>query len=167
MLTAIQQMYDFDAWAMGRLLSDLRLLKPEEYAGVEASGHGTIRDTMAHLLSVQWCWFSWFSGSQKPEEAMQLRIAPEQVSTLEQAASRWVAVREQTERTIKGLSQEAVVVEWPINVPGVTVSALPLWKLLLHVANHGTHTRAQLIAAIRRCGHAPQGEDLIHLLLGR
>ena len=31
----------------------------------------------------------------------------------------------------------------------------PLGELMLHVANHGTHTRAQIAAAVRRLGKDP------------
>ncbi len=167
MLTAVQQLYDYDAWATQRLLSDLRQLPQQEFVSVEASGHGSIRDTFAHLLAVQWRWFSWFSGRLPAAEAILESIPPDELGTLQQAEDRWIPVREQTERTIKGLSQEAVTSEWPIDIPGVAVSSLPLWKMLFHVANHGTHTRAQIIAALRRSGQAPQNCDLIAMLLDK
>jgi uncharacterized damage-inducible protein DinB len=31
----------------------------------------------------------------------------------------------------------------------------PLGEMMLHVANHGTHTRAQIAAAVRRLGKEP------------
>jgi uncharacterized damage-inducible protein DinB len=31
----------------------------------------------------------------------------------------------------------------------------PLGEMMLHVANHGTHTRAQVAAAVRRLGKEP------------
>ena len=40
-------------------------------------------------------------------------------------------------------------------------------EMLLHVANHGTHTRAQIVAVIRRAGHNPGSYELLHYLLER
>lgn len=167
MLSGVQLMFDYDAWATQRLLEAMRQLRAEEYASVEASGKGSIRDSFAHLLTVQWSWFSWLSGRLPAEEAMHEKIDPQQIATLEQAVSRWAAVREQTEKTILGLSQEAITSDLPISVPELAASSLPLWKLLLHVANHGTHTRAQISAALQRSGHAPLDTDMISMLLQR
>jgi uncharacterized damage-inducible protein DinB len=41
----------------------------------------------------------------------------------------------------------------------------PLWKLMMHTANHGSHTRAQIVAGIRRAGHAPENVDMLNYVL--
>ena len=43
--------------------------------------------------------------------------------------------------------------------------AHPFWKLLMHEANHGTHTRAQIIASIRRFGHEPPNLDFLNYVM--
>ena len=167
MLELIQTQYAYNTWATERVLQSLEALTPEEYATVEASGHGSIRDTLAHLISTEWGWFSWFDGSKPMSVAYRLRFGGDEIPTPAAARERWAPVREQVERTIAALTEEVVNESWGFTLPNGFAASLPLWKMLLHVANHSTHTRAQIVAAIRRAGHAPQGIDLIHYLLFR
>jgi uncharacterized damage-inducible protein DinB len=39
--------------------------------------------------------------------------------------------------------------------------ATPLWQIVLHVVNHGTHHRGQVAAMMRAMGHVPPPLDLI------
>ena len=38
----------------------------------------------------------------------------------------------------------------------------PLWQLVLHVVNHGTHHRGQVAGFLRAMGHAPPKLDLVN-----
>lgn len=167
MLELIQTHYAYNTWATDRVLQSLEALTPEEYATVEASGHGSIRDTLAHLISTEWGWFSWFDGSKPMSVAYRLRFGGEEIPTPAKARERWAPVREQVERTIAAQTEASVAESWGFTLPNGFAASLPLWKMLLHVANHSTHTRAQIVAAIRRAGHAPQNVDLINYLLFR
>jgi uncharacterized damage-inducible protein DinB len=44
---------------------------------------------------------------------------------------------------------------WTHTMGNGTTLAQPLGEMMLHVANHGTHTRAQIAAALRRLGKDP------------
>jgi len=37
----------------------------------------------------------------------------------------------------------------------------PIWQLVLHLANHGTHHRGQVSGFLRAMGHVPPPVDLI------
>lgn len=164
MLRAIQLHYRYNSASTAALLEALRALTREQYLAPGCSGHGSIRDTLAHLLTTQWGWFSWFDGSTEPARAMALRVAPEEVDALDDARRRWEAIDRQTGRCIGLLTEANLVQEWELAMPGRKLS-LPLWQLLLHVANHGTHTRAQIVAALRRAGHAPGDYELFRFAL--
>lgn len=155
MYDVIQTFYDYNTWATEQLIEAMKTLSPEEYTTVEASGHGPIRDTFAHFLSVQWRWFSWFDGSLPPAEATAQTVSAEEVATVDQAEARWHAIDEQTRQCIENLDDEQLGEAWSWELPNGSTAGLPLWQLILHAANHQTHTRAQIVAAIRRAGHDP------------
>ena len=155
MLPLLRSHYAYQSWAMSNLLTALGDLTPEEYETVPASGHGSIRDTLAHLLSTQAGWFSWFDGTTDAAGAMMLRIRGTDVATVEAAAERWQEVRERTAACLAPLTEEAIRKVWSATAPNGMTLSIPLWQLMLHVANHGTHTRAQIVAAIRRTGRKP------------
>ncbi|MHA2344034.1 MAG: DinB family protein, partial [Candidatus Hodarchaeales archaeon] len=73
----------------------------------------------------------------------------------EKVREKWQAVDEQTKNCLENLTEHSIKEIWSASFPNGFTMALPLWQLLFHVANHGTHTRAQIIAAIRRLGHNP------------
>jgi uncharacterized damage-inducible protein DinB len=155
MLELIKTLYAYNSWATGQLLTALDQLTEEEHTAPGCSGHGSIRDTLAHFIGTQWSWFSWFDGSITAAQSIGLKVTSEEVNTSRKRGERWQAVDKQTRDCLDKLTEESVRQVWSATLPSGFVMALPLWQLLLHVANHGTHTRAQIVAAIRRLGHAP------------
>jgi uncharacterized damage-inducible protein DinB len=53
------------------------------------------------------------------------------------------------------LSDADLAKVWTAERPGGMTLSQPLGEMMLHVANHGTHTRAQIAAAVRRLGKDP------------
>jgi uncharacterized damage-inducible protein DinB len=160
MFELIKSYYAYNSWAAVRLLDALGKLTPEELAAPSCSGHGTIRDTLAHFMATQWGWFSWFDGSMPAGQAIALRIPKDSIDTLAKARERWAEIDKQTTECVNGLSEEKLRDVWTWSIPSGSDS-LPLWRLLLHVANHGTHTRGQIVAAIRRLGHDAPNLDFL------
>jgi uncharacterized damage-inducible protein DinB len=164
MFELIKTYYAYNSWAATRLLDALEKLTPEELSAAGCSGHGSIRDTLAHFMSTQWGWFSWFDGSMPATQAIALRIPGESFATIAKARERWAQIDKQATDTINGLNDDKLLDQWTWSLPSGGDS-LPLWRLLLHVANHGTHTRAQIVAAIRRLGHDAPNLDFLNFSL--
>lgn len=164
MLETIRTLYTYNSWATNLLMPAIGQLTEEQYNASGCSGHGSIRDTLAHFLSAQRGWFSWFDGSKTPAELMSMRLTGEDISTPEKARAMWQTVEAQTQNCVAKLTEEGIRKVWTAEFPGRSMS-LPLWQLLIHVANHGTHTRAQIVSAIRRCGGTPGNLDLLFFAL--
>jgi len=139
-------------------------LTPEELSAAGCSGHGSIRDALAHFMGTQWGWFSWFDGSMPASQAIALKIPRDSFDTIAKARERWTQIDKQTTDTVNGLNDVKLLDVWTWTLPSGGDS-LPLWRLLLHVANHGTHTRAQIVAAIRRLGHDAPNLDFLNFSL--
>jgi uncharacterized damage-inducible protein DinB len=159
MLDLLTTYYAYNAWATEALFASVTKLSPDEYIAPGCGGHGSIRDTLAHLLTTQRAWFSWFDHSKTVEESLGTKITSEDVDTYEKATELWQAVQTQTKALLDRLSEGDLTIVWSAKLPSGLAIALPLWQLLLHVANHGTHTRAQIAASIRRLGHDPANLD--------
>jgi uncharacterized damage-inducible protein DinB len=150
-----------DAWATDALLRSMEQLTPEQYTAPGCSGHGSIRDTFAHLISSQRAWIAWFEGTITISEAIRLRIPGAELPTVARAREQWAAIESHTRAYVEGLTEQTLVAcrEWAI--PSGPSGRSRLWKLLLHVANHGTHTRGQIVAAIRRAGYNPGNVEML------
>jgi uncharacterized damage-inducible protein DinB len=165
MLDLLKTYYAYNAWATELVLTSITQLSPDEYTAPGCSGHGSIRDTLAHLLTTQRGWFSWFDHSETVEESMAVHVTPDDVDTYEKASELWKTIQQQTQALLDHLSEDDLTIVWSAKLPSGLAIALPLWKLLLHVANHGTHTRAQIVASIRRLGHEPANLDFFRYSL--
>jgi uncharacterized damage-inducible protein DinB len=165
MLELMRTTYDYNTWATARVLDGLEGLTEEEYNAPDCSGNGSIRDTLAHLLTCQWGWFAWFDGSMTLQEAYALTLPGEAIPTVAEARARWAAIDAQTQAYLRRVDETTLEETRSWTTPGGRSDSAPLWKLLLHVANHGTHTRGQVVAGIRRVGADPGNTDLLHWAL--
>jgi uncharacterized damage-inducible protein DinB len=86
-------------------------------------------------------------------------------TTLGEVRDRWIKVNEETDRYINSLTDTSLKEIRTFTRMNGKQEAHPLWKLLMHTANHGTHTRGQIIASIRRFGYEPGNIDLIHYII--
>ncbi len=161
MLDLMKTYYAYNSWATAHLLDSLEKLSPDDLSASGCSGHGTIRDTLAHLMTTQWGWFSWFDGSLTVSQAYALKVSPDSIDTIPKARDRWQSIDKQTTDCVNDLTEAKLLDLWSWTLPTGHSDSLPLWRLLLHLANHGTHTRAQVIAAIRRAGHEPPNIDFL------
>jgi uncharacterized damage-inducible protein DinB len=160
-LDVIKYTYHYNRWATELLLDALEPLSPEELNAPGCSGNGSIRDTLAHLLSVQWGWINWFQEKMTIAQATGKLIAGEEIPTVAEARRRWGPIAEQTDAYIATLDEEHMEGCITSVLPNNTTVEFTRWHLLLHLANHGTHTRAQIVAAISRAGHDPGSLEML------
>ncbi|MDP9179307.1 MAG: DinB family protein [Gemmatimonadota bacterium] len=165
MFELIKTCFAYSSWATAQVLDAVEQLTPEEYNAPGCSGHGSIRDTLAHLMAAQWRWLSWFDGSVTATLAQQLNVTGESIDTVGKARERWLGIDTQATECVNGLNDDKLRDLWNWTLPTGRSDSLPLWKLLMHVANHGTHVRAQIIAAVRRAGHQPSNIDFLNYSL--
>jgi uncharacterized damage-inducible protein DinB len=166
-LSMIKLFYVYNSWATAQLIDAMVGLSEEEINTPGCSGNGSIRETMAHLLTAQWGWLSWLDKSKSAQESMTLRLNPDEINSRDKLLKKWREIDRQTNTCIENLTDEDLVENWSASTPGGFSMTLPLWKLLMHVANHGTHTRAQIIAAIRRLGYDPGSYEFFRFALSQ
>lgn len=165
MFELIKAYFAYNSWATARLFDALDQLTPEQYNEPGCSGHGSIRENLAHLMTVQWRWLSWFDGSLTSSQSYVLNVTSESVDTIGKARARWLLIDTQASEYVNSLSDDKLRDGWTWTLPNGRSDSLPLWRLLMHVANHGTHTRAQIISATRRAGLEPPNIDFLNYSL--
>lgn len=153
--------YDYNAWANNHIFDTAAQLSPEQLNAPGEAGHGSIRNTLFHMLNAHRGWFSWFDGSFDPAnprgEWPDLSAYPDVASL----RAYWDELQQQTAHFLTGLTDEdaqRLMAEEP------TDPRLPLWKYMLHVANHGTQHRSEVAAMLTSHGYSPGGLDMIFYL---
>jgi uncharacterized damage-inducible protein DinB len=155
MIETLRRMYRYQDWAMEQLWPVLEGLTAEELDTAGCSGNGTIRGTLTHLIRVQNGWFTWFDGTKSAADAQSMRRKDADFGSMADARAGWREASDRAEACVAKLSDADVAKVWTAERPGGMTLSQPLGELMLHVANHGTHTRAQVAAALRRLGKEP------------
>jgi uncharacterized damage-inducible protein DinB len=72
----LRRLYQYNGWATRRVLDAAEQLTSQQLHAPGQAGHGSIRDTVLHLLEAHRGWLSWWDGSLSAVEAYGLRLDP-------------------------------------------------------------------------------------------
>ncbi len=128
-----------------------------------------MRDTLLHLITAQRGWLSWWDGSLSMDEAYSLALTVDPTNFPEVPALRlaWEALEQQTRAFVDGLSDADAERVYGGTLPNGAEFRLPLWQMMLHVANHGTQHRSEVAALLTGFGQSPGDLDLLVYLWDR
>jgi uncharacterized damage-inducible protein DinB len=115
---------------------------------------GSVRDQLFHLVSVDEAWFSELQGV-LPSEPLPLS----DVDDRQVIRAYWDRIEQGMREYLAGL-QDDILFENPIKEP-VEDQGLLVWQVLLHVINHGTDHRAQLLRQLHDLGVKTTSQDFI------
>ena len=127
-------------------LADEQINREVEYS------HGSIRNQMVHLISVEDTWFSGLQGRDIPEP-----LIPEDFPDRESIRRHWDGVEQNMRTYLASLRDEDLVKKL---LEGEDKD-LAVWQVLLQVVNHGTDHRAQLLRLLHDMGVSTTSQDYI------
>lgn len=116
--------------------------------------HGSVREQVMHLMNVDEAWFCELRGVEPAEELPRVDFDDREI-----IRAHWDEVEKNMRAYLAGLRDEDLL-DKPIKEP-VEDQDLVLWQVLLHVANHGTDHRAQLLRALHDLGVKTTSQDYI------
>jgi uncharacterized damage-inducible protein DinB len=128
-------------------------LSPEQFTQEVGYSHGSVRNQIVHLMSVDDAWFSGLRGVALPE-----RLQPANFDDRKLLRAHWDSVEQNMRDYLAGLRDE-MLFEKPF--PEGEDKDLVLWQVLLHVGNHGTDHRAQLLRLLNDLGVKTTSQDYI------
>lgn len=147
----------YNQWANERVLRAAARLTREELAGASWLSHGSVLDTLLHILDTQWYWRLACETGAAPAE----RLTAEQYPTFAALRRYWQADDARLADYVAGLSDARLNGEvsyaWPRARPRTKV----LWHVLVHIVNHGTHHRAEVGRYLATLGHSPGDMDFM------
>ena len=129
-------------------LSYAQFSQPVDYS------HGSVREQIVHLMDVDEVWFCELRGVMPSDP---LPAADYDDRALIRA--HWDGVEQMMRAYLAGLTDEMLSTK-PISDPEED-KELAVWQVLLHVANHGTDHRAQLLRILHDLGVKTEGQDYI------
>jgi len=160
--TALGELIDYNYWARDRQLQACAALSPEQFLRPLGASFSSVRDTLAHLVAVEWIWLERWRG-----RSPQALLAAEEFPTLAAISERWSAVERELRAFLGGLSDDALERTFTyVNSKGETWTYL-LWRAVFHVLNHQSYHRGQVTTQLRLLDvEPPQVDFLLALDMG-
>ena len=130
------------------------LLSYEQFTQAVGYSHGSVREQLIHLMSVDEIWFCELQGVEPSEP-----LPPAASDDRENLHAHWDRIEQNMRAYLAALTDE-MLFEKPIVEPEEDQD-LAVWQVLLHVVNHGTDHRAQLLRNLNDLGIKTQSQDYI------
>jgi len=161
--SVIDDLYRYNDWANGRVFQLCGGLTAAQLDQPRTMGLGSLRATLHHLLAAERIWWERWIGD--PWRAFDIDPAGASPDAIERDLSRIAELR-------RGLIDRERASNWKRVVQYKDSKgnqhANLLDDLLLHVANHGIHHRAQALSYLKGLGRTvPAGLDYIFYRLAR
>ncbi len=160
----IRIVYGYGYWAFERVWECVTQITDEQFVQEIGYSRGSIRHQVVHIMSATQRWII-----RLKQETMQPHLDFEDFNTRSAAKAKWNELRAETMAYINSLSEADLdaVVQWEL--PARRLSAEnACWEILLHVANHATDHRTQILAMLNQhFGIDTPEQDMLFYLLER
>jgi uncharacterized damage-inducible protein DinB len=152
----LQTLFDYGYWANGKLFAVMSELTPEQFTQPVADNHGSIRNTMVHMLSAEWGWLDRCGGP-----ARGAPLNPADFWTAATVVDTWKRVEASMREFLSKLGDDDLARNVEFAIGGTDKRIMPVGELLQHAANHGAHHRGQVSLLLRLLGFNPDNYDLL------
>lgn len=156
-LSVVKELFAHNYWARDRQLQACSALTDEQFVQPMGSGFSSVRDTLVHLVGVEWIWLERWRG-RSPRSL----LSPSDFASLEAVTGRWRDVESGMRTYLSGLTDEAI--QQPItyvNLKGATWTYV-LQDMVLHVLQHQGYHRGQVSTLLRQLGVQPPPVDFLN-----
>jgi uncharacterized damage-inducible protein DinB len=139
----------YSGWASHKLLEAALALSEEERHREFGVSHSSLSGTLEHIFLADRVWFS--------------RVADPRVLQSEEAfATQWPKVQKRWEQWAAALTHQDLVRNVDYKDMKGNPHRTPVWQIVLHVVNHATLHRGQVMSLLRQLGATPPATDLIY-----
>ncbi|MCA9972657.1 MAG: DinB family protein [Anaerolineales bacterium] len=152
---AFRHFYDYH-FSENRIIWD-RYVTPLTYAQFTQQSpysHGSVRDQLLHLMNADQVWFCELQGIAPADP-----LPPADGDDRPRIRAYWDRIEQQMRHYLLNLEDDFLF-NTPIEEPEEDQN-LVVWQVLLHVVNHGTDHRAQLLRQLNDLGVQTSSQDYI------
>ena len=146
---------DYTAWASRQLVDAAAQLSQEELLHDFKTGIHNVLETLVHVYAADRIWLARLQNEHRAE------FVTEADHSLAVLQNDWPLLHERWKKRAESVTDELAAGEVSYTDLKGHAYKQPLWQILLHVVNHGTHHRGQVSGFIRALGHVPPPTGLI------
>jgi uncharacterized damage-inducible protein DinB len=157
--SALLSQLNYSAWANQRLLTACSVLNSEELNRDLKGSHATVLANLRHIYYAERVWLKRLRDDSLPPLVeigdQSLFCDPEPEPQLAELQRTWPFVWTGLIQFVESLPAAGPACE----LVGPDFQIV-IWKLLLHIVNHSTLHRGQVISMLRQLGHNPPNLDI-------
>jgi len=155
-LDQIRSLYEYNHWANDRIFDAVSKLTSEQYTRNMQSSHRSVRDTLVHVISVEWIYL------QRVNDTSPASLwSPLDFPTVSKLKEQWMDLVQEQLAFIANLTEEKLKTSITYKNLAGEPYTYPLWQILLHVVNHSGYHRGQVITMLRQLGAQPVSTDFL------
>lgn len=152
----VRQLFDHSFWTNQRLRGPLRELTPDEFARTVDGTHGSIRNTLVHLLNADSIWLERAGGP-----ARGAPLNPADFATADQVLARGVELESHWKDLVSKLRDEDLAGTVQFALASGQQLSLTLEQVLQQTLFHAMHHRGQISLLLRLLGKNPENFDIL------
>lgn len=142
----------YSAWASRKLAEAVFTLPDAVIEKPVGVSHGSLLGTLAHILWADWLWFTRVvEPMEKPGQTREVLV-----TIWPELQDKWIAWAERAND-----AEIQRVVEYR-SILDNQIARTPAWQIVLHVVNHATLHRGQVMGMLRQMEIAPPHTDLMN-----
>ena len=145
----------YSGWASRKLLEAVTNVTPEDRTRPMGVSHESVQRTMAHIYFADSIWFTRTVDPSLPVPN------PDELPSMETLAADWRNLQNNWEVWTNLLTDHDLDRIVQYKQRDGTPFETPVWQIVLHVVNHATLHRGQVMAMLRQLGAKPPATDLI------
>jgi uncharacterized damage-inducible protein DinB len=162
MLELIRDYYRYEQWATTRVLDTAAPVPFELLTTSVLTGFEPVRSSLVHVMWAQLLWLRRWQGLPRVPA-----FTPEDFSDLAALRRRWSEIDDETNAFLAILTEERLAADFTYGGLKGGTFGHPLWKALLHQANHATYHRGEVAAVLTHLGYSPGELDFFRMYDGR
>ena len=156
----IVDLFAFGRWANDKICEAASQLDEAEFGREVGGSFGSVRGTLLHLYGAEWVWLERFHG--RSPRAMPDDGRP--VETLADVRLRWDPVQEELRLYAREMTPEKLAAELSYTTFAGDPFTRVLSDALVHLVNHGTYHRGQVVTLLRQLGKSAPSTDFLRYL---
>jgi uncharacterized damage-inducible protein DinB len=146
----------YSGWASRKLLEAVTNLTPEERTRPMGVSHESLQRTLAHIYFADSIWYTRTVDPSVPVPN------PKELPSMETLTAAWGNLQSGWEAWAGSLTDGDLERVAQYKALDGTPFESPVWQIVLHVVNHATLHRGQVMAMLRQLGAKPPATDLIY-----
>jgi len=146
----LRTLLDYHYWARDRVLDAASLLTADQFTKDLGSSFKSVRDTLAHVYSAEWAWYSRWQGT-SPTAPMPFDQFPD-VASLRKV---WTDHEAKMRAFVAAMDDAAITRVYEFKTLAGQAASSEFWQMLQHVVNHASYHRGQVTTMLRQLGAQP------------